>query len=69
MDKEYRCEGCGAFLNSVDIEPYGDSFCHVMVIDNGHGHPEPHPCGPVVEYKENNDRRRSKNTAKRTNTT
>lgn len=46
----YRCAGCGALLEENEVEPYGESLCHVVPALVREGEVEPQPCGPVLEY-------------------
>ena len=46
--EEYSCSGCGIKLSKDDIEPYVESFCHVIVVQIDEDEWEPQPCGPIL---------------------
>lgn len=47
---KWRCEGCGTYLETEEVEPYGDGFCHVVPVYNQRYEDfDPEPCGPVTK--------------------
>lgn len=43
----WKCEMCGNDIEDDEVRPYGDGHCHVIVVPDAWGDPEPAPCGPV----------------------
>jgi len=43
-----HCSACGAELVEREIEPYGESECHVVPNYDQDGDAYPEPCGPVI---------------------
>jgi len=44
------CSYCHSVLDPLQLERFGESWGHVVAVDDGHGNAEPSPCGPVTAY-------------------